>query len=328
MKYIFGPVISRRLGFSLGIDFFPEKKICSMDCLYCECGKTFPQCLTLERREWAPTKEIIEEIELFLKENRDIPLDYITFSGNGEPTLHKDFGKIAQFIKEILPDIKLALITNSSLLWKEEVLKDLKYFDLVLPSLDAVEEKIFKRINHPAKGLKISHILEGLEKLKENFSGEIWLETLFVKGINDSAPHIEALGKFIHHLKPTRWQINTVARPPAYKLAKPLSTEELISIAKKVNYYPTDIISSDRVLSLNNEEMEFPKKSLKEIEETLKAIIKRRPSPEEELLKALGIPRETFEELIEKLQKEGIIKVEIFNGKKYILPYQVKKRNG
>ena len=311
MKYIFGPVLSRRLGLSLGVDLLPPTKVCSMDCLYCECGKTERKFLTLERKEWVPTEEVKKELERVLA-REDFHVDFVTFSGNGEPTLHSKFGEIARFIKELRPDLKLALLTNASTLYLSEVLEELEPFDLVSPSLDAVSEKAFKKVNHPAKGLTVEKILEGLEKLKQTFKGQIWLETLFVKGVNDSPEEVELIGKEVHKLKPDRWQINTVVRPPAYNV-KGLTEEELLSIAKQVNYPKTDIVCYNylRLEDVKPFRME-------ELEEKLLQTVKRRPSPLEELEVSLNVNKETLNELLHKLEKEGKVELKLFGDRYFV----------
>ena len=313
MKYLFGPVLSRRLGLSLGVDLLPPKKVCSMDCIYCECGKTPRDTLTLERKEWVPTDEVKRELEQVLTDE-DFHVDYVTFSGNGEPTLHSRFGEIARFIKELRPDLKLALLTNASTLHLDEVLEELEPFDLVSPSLDAVTEEVFKKVNHPAKGLTAKLILEGLEKLKETYKGEIWLETLFVKGINDKPQEVEKIGQWVHRLKPDRWQLNTVVRPPAYNV-RGLSEEELIEIAKRVNYPNTDIVCYNY---LKLSELKGRESERERLEKKLLDLVRRRPSPVKELLVSLGINGETLEELIEKLEREGKIKVVFYDDEKFL----------
>jgi len=311
MKYIFGPVLSRRLGLSLGVDLLPSTKVCSMDCLYCECGKTEKKFLTLERREWVPTEEVKRELEEILTKD-DFYVDFVTFSGNGEPTLHSKFGEIARFIKELRPDLKLALLTNASTLYLNEVLEQLEPFDLVSPSLDAVSEKVFKKVNHPAKGLTVEKILEGLEKLKQNFKGQIWLETLFVKGVNDSPEEVRLIGREVHRLKPDRWQINTVVRPPAYNV-KGLTEEELLRIAKQVNYPKTDIVCYN-YLRLED----VKPRRMEELEEKLLQTVKRRPSPLEELEVSLNVNRETLDELLQKLEKEGKVELKLFGNRYFV----------
>ena len=313
MKRLFGPVLSRRLGLSLGVDLLPSQKVCSMDCIYCECGKTDRKYLTLERKEWIPTDEVKRELEELLT-TPGFEVDYITFSGNGEPTLHIRFGEIAKFVKGLRPDLKLALLTNASTLHLDEVLKDLEPFDLVSPSLDAVSEEVFKKVNHPARGLTAKKILEGLEKLKENYKGEIWIETLFVKGINDKPEEVEKIGEWIHRLKPDRWQLNTVVRPPAYNV-RGLSEEELLEIAKRVNYPKTDIVCYNY---LRLEDIKGKTSKAEELERKLLELVRRRPSPLKELRIALNLTEEGLEELIEKLQREGKVKIVFYDDEKFL----------
>ena len=299
----------------MGVDLLPPSKVCSMDCIYCECGKTPRSNLTLERKEWVPTDEVKRELEEVLS-NPDLELDFVTFSGNGEPTLHTHFGEIARFIKEIRPDLKVALLTNSSTLWMDEVLKGLQYIDLVSPSLDAVSGEVFKKVNHPAKGLTVEKILRGLQRLKETFGGEIWIETLFVKGVNDSPQEVEKIGEWIHRLKPHRWQINTVVRPPAYNV-KGLTEEELLKIAQRVGYYPTDIVCYN-YLRLEPK----GKSSAQRVRERLLNLVKRRPSPLAEIKRALNLTDEGLQEVIESLVREGKVKVVTYGGEKFLTATQ------
>jgi len=239
-------------------------------------------------------------------------VDYVTFSGNGEPTLHTKFGEIARFIKRIRPDLKLAMLTNASTLYIDEVLEELEPFDLVSPSLDAVSEKVFKKVNHPTTNLTSDKVLQGLEKLKKIFKGQIWLETLFVKGINDTPEEVELIGKEIHRLKPERWQLNTVVRPPAYNV-KGLSEEELLEIAKKVNYPKTDIICYNYLKIEGIQPLR-----MKELENRLLEMVRRRPSPLKELETTLNVTGEALEELLKKLQEEGKIVIKTYGGKTFV----------
>jgi len=176
----YGPVPSRRLGFSLGVDIIPYK-VCSYNCIYCQLGKTTSRTLT--RKPYVSPATVIKGIKAAISENKKI--DYITFSGSGEPTLNKDLGEMIQKTKKIT-SIPVAVLTNGSLLWRKSVRDDLALADLVVPSLDAVSSGIFKRINRPAKGLSIKKVLDGIKKFADDFKGEIRLEIMVVKNINDS----------------------------------------------------------------------------------------------------------------------------------------------
>ena len=183
MKEVFGPVPSRRLGFSLGVDLVPFKT-CTLDCVYCQLGPTTHK--TLKRKEYIPTEGILPEVEKMLNKGKRV--DYITFSGSGEPTLHSGIGKMISRIKRI-SSIPVAVITNGTLLNQGQVQEDLWAADLVIPSLDAVDERIFQRINRPHASLNTKMIIRGLDDFAGKFPGKIWLEVMLVRGLNDSKEH-------------------------------------------------------------------------------------------------------------------------------------------
>jgi wyosine [tRNA(Phe)-imidazoG37] synthetase (radical SAM superfamily) len=187
-RHIFGPVPSRRLGISLGVDIIPFKT-CSLDCLYCECGPS--NRLSLERQSFFPPQLLLAELESVLP---DIPhLDYITFSGSGEPTLNVDLGLFIREIKKISA-VPVAVLTNGTLLYLDDVRDDLLMADVILPSLDAATPAAFKRINQPHPGLQLEWIIDGLVALRREYPGAIWLEIFIVKGINDKEKEIASLG--------------------------------------------------------------------------------------------------------------------------------------
>jgi wyosine [tRNA(Phe)-imidazoG37] synthetase (radical SAM superfamily) len=303
MKYVFGPVFSRRLGLSLGVDLVPHK-ICSMDCLYCEVGKTTEK--TLKRAEYVPFDIVKAELEEFLSYKPDI--DYITFSGYGEPTLFSRLGELVNYIKENYP-YKLALLTNGSLLHRDEVLKEIRKVDVVLPSLDAVTQKVFEKINRPVSGLTTEMVIEGIEKLIKMGTSEVWIETLFVKGMNDTEEEIEKLGEAIHRLKPHRWQLNTVARPPAYDV-RGLSFEELERIKEKVGYPAIEVIAYSRA--------KRKKMPISEIKKEIYNLVTRRPCPVDEIASALGILDEEAERAVEELLQEKKVEEIFFGSTPYI----------
>ncbi|WP_163328586.1 radical SAM protein [Desulfurobacterium thermolithotrophum] len=303
MNYIFGPVFSRRLGLSLGIDLVPHK-VCSMDCLYCEVGKTTKK--TLERAEYVPFDAVKNELREFLSYKPEI--DYITFSGYGEPTLFSRLGELVRWIKENY-SYKLALLTNASLFYQEDVLQDINGIDIILPSLDAATQKTFEKINRPSQGLNIEMIVEGIEKLIKKCGSEVWIETLFVKGINDSEEEIERIGKIIHRLKPQKWQINTVARPPAYNVVG-LSFEELKRIKEKIGYPATEIVAISKA--------EKKKMPISEIKEEIYNLVKRRPCPIDEIASALGILEDEAERAVNELLSEEKVEKVLFGNIPYI----------
>ncbi len=233
MNYIKGPVISRRLGRSLGIDLLPAN-ICSEDCLYCECGPT--TTLTGERKEYVPAAEVIKELEQILA--RDPQADFITFSGHGEPTLHSKIGEIIAYLKNNYPHYRVAVLTNSTLLTENKVQQELKNIDLLVPSLDAGCEKTFQKICQPVKGITLDNIVGGIKGFQEIFQGKIWLEILFIKGLNDSKEEIIEFKKIVSKIAPDRVDLNTINRGPAYSGYKPVSEKKLTEIAAK---FPEEI---------------------------------------------------------------------------------------
>ncbi len=304
MKYIFGPVFSRRLGFSLGVDLVPHK-VCSMDCLYCEVGPTTEK--TAERAEYVPLDGVKRELSLFLSSSPEV--DYITFSGYGEPTLFSRLGELVGWLKENYPNYRLALLTNASLLNREDVINDVKGIDVVLPSLDAASQEVFERLNRPVEGLTVDAVIEGIERLLKETGCRVWVETLFVKGINDTPQEVDRIGEVIHRLSPHKWQINTVARPPAYGV-EGLSYEELRQIAERVGYPATEIVARSKA-----RKRKFPFSQLKE--EVYRVVV-RRPCPVEEIADALGVLTEEVEEAVESLKREGKVKEVLYGGEPYV----------
>ncbi|HMA60721.1 MAG TPA: radical SAM protein [Halanaerobiales bacterium] len=222
MEYLYGPVPSRRLGLSLGIDLIPYK-ICSFNCIYCECGETTN--LTSTRKEFKPVDKIIAELDEYLQD--DPELDYITFSGSGEPTLYLHIGKIIDFLKENYPKYDTALLTNSSLLSHKEIREELKNLDLIVPSLDSVIEENYQKINRPHQDIKLTDIIDGLIKLREEFSGKIFLEVFIVPGINDNEEEYHKFKEVIEKIKPDRVQLNTLDRPGTEDWVEPALEKDL-----------------------------------------------------------------------------------------------------
>jgi wyosine [tRNA(Phe)-imidazoG37] synthetase (radical SAM superfamily) len=293
MSILFGPVKSRRLGLSLGVELVP-KKICSMDCLYCEIGKT--RTLTLQRAEYIPWDEIEGAIHLARK--REGEYGCLTFTGSGEPTLNIHFERAIYLAKGLIKK-PIAVLTNSSTLHFESVRKSLSEVNLVLASLDCATERSFRLLNRPAEGLKLHDIIEGLKVLREEMQGELWLEVLLVKGINDQPEDIIALKEAISKIKPHRVQLNTVVRPPAYKIAYPLSLEELNRICAILGASAEVITPKEKI---------FQPQEIKEgLTEKILDYLARRPAPISEL-KALFGENTELSRILEELVISGRLK--------------------
>jgi wyosine [tRNA(Phe)-imidazoG37] synthetase (radical SAM superfamily) len=223
-RIIFGPIASRRLGASLGIDLVPNKT-CNLDCLYCEVGKT--TCHTETRQQYINIDQLVADIKACPHK-----IDCLTLTGSGEPTLHKDLDIIIARLRSEF-SYPIVLITNSLLLRDEKVRQEVSGVDIIMPSLDAVTQDVFEKINQPIPGVLVADIVEGLINFRNIFAGQIWLEILFVKGINDVPSEVMAFKQAIASIRPDRVQLNTVVRVPAYKVGvEPLSPDTLEAIAE------------------------------------------------------------------------------------------------
>ncbi len=289
---IFGPVRSRRLGLSLGVDLL-YFKTCPFDCLYCELGPTTKK--TIKRQAYRPFEEVKKAIYERIGKG-DLHFEVLTFAGSGEPTLHQDLGKLIKFAKT-LTDRPICVLTNSSLVWQEEVREDLSQADLVLPSLDAARQETFELLNRPVEGLRISAIIEGLKRLRKVMSGQMWLEIMLVSGINDTQEELSFLREAVKEIDPHRVQLNTVVRPSAYPDAKALSFERLEEITK--TFIPqAEVIVSKR---------EMRKKNRPVSEEEIISLLKRRPCPSEEIAEALGFDYKDTLLALQRLIQQGFI---------------------
>ena len=230
-KHVFGPVPSRRLGISLGVDLVVSKS-CNLNCIFCECGAT--KKIQLERQKFKNMNEILEEISAVLK---DIKPDYITFSGSGEPTLSLDLGNISRSIKEDLKyEGKICLITNSLLLADEKLIKELEYIDLIVPTLNTLTQDIFEKIVRPDYRTSVEEIRKGFINLnKSNYKGKIWIEIFILENINDSDENFVDIANFLksENIRYDKIQLNTIDRVGAERDLKAISFEK-ISRAKKI----------------------------------------------------------------------------------------------
>jgi len=228
MKYLYGPVKSRRIGSSLGISLTPYKT-CSFNCLYCQLGKT--NALIVERKEYIDPKEILEELRLWLENNPEEAniLDYITLAGSGEPTLNIKLSEIIDSIRKIT-NHKIALITNSSLLSSQDIRREILGVDLIIPSLDAVTQEVLIKVDNPFLGIKVEDIIDGLILLRKEFKGKIWLEVMLLKGINDDIRHIKKLKEVIEQINPDKVQINSPVRMPIGANVSAVSKSKLVKI--------------------------------------------------------------------------------------------------
>jgi wyosine [tRNA(Phe)-imidazoG37] synthetase (radical SAM superfamily) len=234
-------------------------------------------------------------------------VDYITFSGSGEPTLNVHIGKLIREIKKHT-SIPVAVLTNSTLLWQKKTREALSEADLIVPSLDAATQEIFNQTNRPHKSLKIQQVIEGLKELRKEFSGKIWLEILLVKGINDSPAHLKKLKKIVSEIDPDKIQLNTVVRPPAEKSALPLNPQELEKIRNFFGNKAEVVAEFDK--------SQHPT-SARDLEDAILAMVARRPTTLSDMSKALGKHKNELIKYCDALLKEGKMRIVIHEGKKF-----------
>lgn len=222
-KYVFGPVRSGRLGLSLGLDLLGEA-ICSLDCTYCEVGRTTR--LSTERAAYVKAGDILAELRQWVEETGQA-LDYVTLGGLGEPCLNSEMGDVIRGVRKILPDTPVAVLTNSTMLDDPQVRRELALADAVLPSMDTLVSEEMRKLNRPCKGVDVDSVARGLTAFAAEFSGDLFVEVLLVEGTNDSEENLARLTEFLGKLAPRRVDVVTMTRPGALHTAKPVSPETL-----------------------------------------------------------------------------------------------------
>ncbi|MCX5694397.1 MAG: radical SAM protein [Candidatus Omnitrophica bacterium] len=228
MRYIYGPIKSRRLGLSLGLSLTLDK-VCDLDCIYCQWGSVGKT--VLERKEYVKAEEIIQELKSWMQNHpqETQELKFVTLSGLGEPTLNTCIGDLIDQVRNVT-GLNIAVITNSTLLGDPAVRKGVLKADLIVPSLDAVNQEMFNKIDRPHTGIKLNEIINGLIALRKEFRGKIWLEVMFIAGINDGPRHIEELNKVIQRINPDKIQLNSPVRSTAEKDVFPVEKAKLEKI--------------------------------------------------------------------------------------------------
>lgn len=301
MTYLFGPVPSRRLGLSLGVDLIPPKT-CSYDCLYCQVGRTTRR--TIEPQVFVPTQAVIVE----LQESFDrIRPDYVTFSGSGEPTLHSGIGEVIAFVKE-QSDLKVAVLTNGSLLWREEVRKRLLGADVLMPTLSTVNEAIFRKIHRPHPGLCLRQVIDGLKRLRDDYRGEVHVEVMLLAGLNDREEDLLELKRVLEEVAPDKIQLNTVVRPPADVQALSLDGDRMEEVK---NFFggKAEIIAA---MPPKHRDQNYASLSSAVIE-----IAGRRPVRSQDIAFGLGLSVDEVERLVKGLVVKGRLRRRDHLGEKY-----------
>ena len=292
-EYIFGPVPSRRLGRSLGVDLVPFKT-CTYDCIYCQLGRTTNK--TMQRKEWAPLEKVVEGLKVRLSSNPD----YITLSGSGEPTLYSRIGELIGKIKE-LTEIPVAVLTNGSLFWLPEVRRSIMEANLIVPSLDAGNDSIFQYVNRPHKDIVFDRMLQGLIDLRNEYEGQYWLEVFLLGGVTSTEREIQKLAQCIERISPDRVQVNTVTRPPAESFALPVSMDHLEALSAQLAK-KAEIIADYRHI--------HTQKTFTAARDDILELLRRRPCSIEDIAEGLGLHRNEVVKYVEDLSRQGQIRSE------------------
>lgn len=310
-SYIFGPVPSRRLGLSLGVDVVPFK-VCTLDCVYCQVGYTTHK--TRERQAYIPIDSLLNELETRL--GQGIQPDYITLSGSGEPTLNARLGDLIEGIRQIT-SIPVALITNATLLDQAEVRADCCKADLILPSLDAALDASFKAINCPHPGISTGGIIAGLEALRQEFSGQIWLEIFLIEGLNTSADDLQALRDAIERIKPDKVQLNTAVRPTAQLGITRMTADKMERIAQQIGGRCEIIASFNRA----------PSAAMDRDKDDMMTMLRRRPCSLADICNSLGMGSERVFKELTTLLEQGLIRSETRGPALFYVANEAEHRN-
>ena len=298
-NYLYGPVPSRRLSQSLGVSPIPPKT-CNYSCVYCQIGRTTH--FTNIRQDFFPKEEILNEIRTFTEASSNY--DYITFVGEGEPTLCKSLGWLIRATKE-LTNKPIAVITNGALLYDSNVQADLLATDVVMPTLDAVTQDLFKKINRPVKQLYIDRIIQGMLDFRSRYQGEIWMEVMLVEGLNDNMDDILQIKNVIEKMACDRVYVNVPIRPPAENWVTIPEKNRIIEICKELNAYNIAHYESTTGFQLNKEA---------NLENQILKITTRHPLRETQIISMLDLPKREVMTLLENMTKEEKIRKVVYNN--------------
>lgn len=295
INHVFGPVPSRRLGRSLGVDLVPFKT-CSYDCIYCQLGRTTNK--VVKRKEYVPLEKVLKEIKEKLQ-SPPLP-DYITLSGSGEPTLYSELSSLIHGIKQIT-NIPIAVLTNGSLLWNMYIQEAVCGADLIIPSLDAGNDKEFQCVNRPHQDISFNKMINGLMDFRRLYTGTVWLEIFLLQEITAIESSVERIVSYAEKINPDRIQLNTVARPPAEDFACAV-TEERMNYFARMFGEKAEVIADYR--AIHDEE------SFSVSREEVYSLLKRRPCSMEDIASGLSIHRNEAIKHIQQLIHEDKIKPE------------------
>ncbi|MEN6425483.1 MAG: radical SAM protein [Phycisphaerales bacterium] len=291
-SYTYGPVPSRRLGLSLGVDIVPPK-ICTLDCVYCQLGRTTKSSTT--RADFVDIDAVLAEIEAKLKAG--LKTDYITLGGSGEPTLNSRLGDLIDGIRR-LTSVPVAILTNGTLLYRDDVRAECAKADVVAPSLDAGDDAVFQAVNRPNPDITIEKLVSGLEQFRGEFQGQIWLEVFLIAGVNTDAEQIEKIKGLILRIRPDKVHLNTAVRPAAEPDVVAVPREALDRIARQIGGHCEVIGEAPAGLSDRHETR---------AEADVISVLKRRPCTIQDICAGLGMPRHEAAKYVSHLQGMGMV---------------------
>lgn len=302
-KYIFGPVPSRRLGLSLGVDIVPFKT-CTQNCVYCQLGKN--ALTTRNRDSYVPMGDVLAEIAAAVKDG--LKADHITISGSGEPTLNSDLGHLIDSVKAIT-DIPVAVITNGTMLGDAAVRADCARADVVLPSLDAGDEATFQLINKPHESITLQMLVDGICSFRTQYKGQIWLEVFIVEGVNTSDEQVGRMRKLIEYINPDKVHINTAVRPTAERGVMAATPDRLARIAVALGP-KAEVIADFAAPSQGQSDVST---------HDILAMLKRRPCSLEDICRAMGVSPDHAQRCLSILSSDDIVETENRNGTLFYL---------
>jgi wyosine [tRNA(Phe)-imidazoG37] synthetase (radical SAM superfamily) len=304
MKYVFGPVPSRRLGRSLGIDPIPMKT-CNWNCVYCQLGRT--SAPTNERQEYVPTEDVIAEVKAALASHPPDQIDWLTLVGSGEPTLHAGLGRMIAELKSFT-DIPIAVITNGSLLHLPAVRRELMRADAVLPTLDAGSERLYQRIDRPMGELTFAQLIEGLTVFRREFTGQLWIEVMLIRGLNDSEQALSDLAEVLRRIQPDQVHINVPVRPPAVASVEVPDDESLLRARAILGDVAQVVHPSEVTVNLAGDH---------DLADAICELVQRHPMTGDELTSALNSEPGEITEALNGLHAAGSVREVSRYGKRF-----------
>ena len=310
-RYVFGPVPSRRLGRSLGINNIPPKN-CTYSCVYCQLGRT--RNLTVERRTFIDPELILDEVSRVVERVGEGNIDYVTFVPDGEPTLDLNLGRIVSRLREIT-SVKLAILTNSSLMYRPDVREDLMKFDLVSVKVDSVDGKIYRRVNRPHPSIELDMVLDGIRRFTAEYEGTVISETMLIDGLNDDLDGVERVAEFLAEIEVDKAFISIPTRPPAEDWVKAASEQRVVEAYEVFR----ERLGEGRVETLiGYEGSEFALAS-GDVRRDVLGIMAVHPMRLDYFREVVGRGGVNPDTLMSELLREGLVRVVEYRGHKFLI---------